>query len=112
MNWSNDLPSDVARLCDFLAGLSSAEGADLQNILEELNMYERLSLTLVMLKKELRMMELQKELAKEVEEKISANQRKYFLNEQLKQIKRELGIEKVLRRMKHSQLSSLASPSI
>ena len=49
MNWSNDLPSDVARLCDFLAGLSSAEGADLQKILEELNMYERLSLTLVML---------------------------------------------------------------
>ena len=34
------------------------------------------------------MFELQKELAKEVEEKISANQRKYFLNEQLKQIER------------------------
>ena len=38
--------------------------------------------------------ELQRELTKEVEEKMSSNQRKYFLNEQLKQIKRELGIEK------------------
>ena len=57
-------------------------------------MYERLKLTLLMLKKDLQMFELQKELAKEVEEKISVNQRKYFLNEQLKQIKRELGIEK------------------
>jgi ATP-dependent Lon protease len=95
MMWSNDIPSDVARLCDFLCGLSSAEGVELQEILEQLDMYERLALTLLMLKKELRMFELQKELAKEVEEKISANQRKYFLNEQLKQIKRELGIEKV-----------------
>lgn len=96
MMWSNEIPSDVARLCDFLCGLSSADGADLQEILEELNMRERLSLTLVMLKKELRMFELQRELAKEVEAKISTNQRKYFLHEQLKQIKRELGIEKVL----------------
>lgn len=97
MMWSNEIPSDVARLCDFLCGLSSADGADLQEILEELNMRERLSLTLVMLKKELRMFELQRELAKEVEAKISTNQRKYFLHEQLKQIKRELGIEKVLK---------------
>ena len=94
MMWSNDIPSDTARLCDFLCGLSSAEGGDLQGILDELDMYERLKLTLLMLKKDLQMFELQKELAKEVEEKISVNQRKYFLNEQLKQIKRELGIEK------------------
>ena len=40
------------------------------------------------------MFQLQKELSKSVEEKISANQRKYFLGEQLKHIKRELGIEK------------------
>ena len=57
-------------------------------------MYERLAGTLLMLKKELSMFELQKELSAQVEEKISSNQRKYFLNEQLKQIKRELGIEK------------------
>ena len=106
MMWDNDIPQDVARLCDFLCGLSSAEGEELQAILEQDNegflrgaphdklMASRLEATLVVLKKELKRFELQRELTKEVEEKMSSNQRKYFLNEQLKQIKRELGIEK------------------
>ena len=33
-------------------------------------------------------------MAEQVEEKISKNQRKFLLNEQLKQIKQELGLEK------------------
>ena len=38
MMWSNEIPLDVARLCDFMCGLSSAEGSELQALLEELDM--------------------------------------------------------------------------
>ena len=47
-----------------------------------------------MLKKELELARLQSDIGKRVEEKISAQQRKYFLHEQLKSIKKELGMEK------------------
>merc|ERR1711871_912582 len=45
-------------------------------------------------KKELEMSRLQQDIGKQVEEKISKDQRRYLLNEQLKRIKKELGIEK------------------
>ena len=43
MMWNNDIPLDVGRLCDFMCGMSSADGADLQAILEELDIKERAS---------------------------------------------------------------------
>merc|ERR1711871_980355 len=45
-------------------------------------------------KKELEMSRLQQDIGKQVEEKISKDQRRYLLNEQLKKIKKELGLEK------------------
>src|SRR5882672_7617512 len=50
--------------------------------------------TLSMLKKELELNRLQQKIGKEVEEKVKQQHRKYMLHEQLKAIKRELGIEK------------------
>ena len=49
--------------------------------------------TLVLLKKEVELCKLQLDIGKQVEQKISADQRRYFLTEQLKSIKRELGVE-------------------
>lgn len=46
-----------------------------------------------MLRRERELVRVQQEISKQVDEKISKNQRRYFLNEQLKQIKKELGIE-------------------
>ncbi len=54
---------------------------------------ERLMLTLELLKKELAVATLQQKLGKEVEEKVNKMQRRFFLQEQLKIIKRELGLE-------------------
>jgi Lon-like ATP-dependent protease len=54
---------------------------------------ERLQKALVVLKKELMNAQLQKKISKDVEDKIQKRQREYFLNEQLKGIKKELGIE-------------------
>jgi len=51
-------------------------------------------ITLSMLKKELELNRLQQKIGREVEEKVKQQHRKYMLHEQLKAIKRELGIEK------------------
>ena len=47
-----------------------------------------------LLKKEYELSKLQQKIGKEVEDKVKATQRKYMLNEQLKVIKKELGMEK------------------
>ncbi|XP_031561548.1 lon protease homolog, mitochondrial-like isoform X2 [Actinia tenebrosa] len=81
-------------LSDFGAALTSAESNFLQEVLEETNIPRRLRLTLELLKKELAVCLLQQQLGKEVEEKVNKHQKKFLLQEQLKIIKRELGLEK------------------
>ena len=51
-------------------------------------------LTLKLLKKELETSKLQQKISKDVEDKIKQQHRKYMLQEQMKAIKKELGIEK------------------
>jgi len=87
--------SNVSRLADVGAGISSAEDVVLQEgVLEELHVPSRAQKVLELLKKEIDLVRLQQQIGKRVEEKISKDQRRYFLMEQLKSIKKELGIEK------------------
>lgn len=53
----------------------------------------RMTAALVLLKKEVALCKLQVDIGKRVEEKITDDQRRYFLFEQLKSIKKELGLE-------------------
>mmetsp|Transcript_19232 Transcript_19232/g.35950 ORF Transcript_19232/g.35950 Transcript_19232/m.35950 type:complete len:1074 (+) Transcript_19232:206-3427(+) len=87
--------NDPYRLADFAASLSSGgDAVDLQSVLEEKDPELRLHKALVLLTKEREVSKLQKEISAKVEEKMSEAQRKYFLTEQLKSIKKELGMEK------------------
>ncbi|KAG8232360.1 hypothetical protein J437_LFUL008828, partial [Ladona fulva] len=81
-------------LSDLGAALTGAEPSELQAVLEEVNIPKRLMLSLSLLKKELELSKLQQKIGKEVEEKVKQQHRKYILQEQLKIIKRELGLEK------------------
>ncbi|XP_047127489.1 lon protease homolog, mitochondrial isoform X1 [Hydra vulgaris] len=81
-------------LADFGAALTSAEPSQLQEVLEECDIPKRLMLALELLKKEYAVIMLQQRLGKEVEDKVNKMQRKYLLQEQLKIIKKELGLEK------------------
>ncbi|XP_070498834.1 lon protease homolog, mitochondrial isoform X1 [Chironomus tepperi] len=81
-------------LCDLGASLSAADPPELQGIMEEMDIPQRLMLALSLLKKELELSKLQAKIGKEVEEKVKQQHRKYILQEQLKVIKKELGIEK------------------
>lgn len=77
------------------AALSAAGDAEeLQAVLEEANIPARLRLSLSLVKKEHELGRLQQQIGKEVEEKVKSQHRKYMLTEQLKVIKKELGMEK------------------
>ncbi|XP_051827758.1 lon protease homolog, mitochondrial [Antechinus flavipes] len=81
-------------LSDMGAALTGAESQELQDVLEETNIPKRLYKALSLLKKEFELSKLQQRLGREVEEKIKQTHRKYLLQEQLKIIKKELGLEK------------------
>lgn len=84
---------DPAKLADFVAVLCSSDAQELQEILESVVVEERLRKALVLLKKELLNAQLQNTISKDVEAKLNQRQREYFLHEQLKSIKKELGLE-------------------
>ena len=85
---------DPGRLADFSASLTTANGQELQRILETLDVRRRIDRTLVLLRKELDLTRLQNKITKQIEKKISSQQREFFLREELKAIKKELGLEK------------------
>lgn len=84
---------DPVKLADFAAAVSQADAADLQAALEEMNVEARLGKSLELLKKELLSAELQKKVADDANARVMKKNREYILMEQMRQIKRELGIE-------------------
>ncbi|KAG7339533.1 lon protease [Nitzschia inconspicua] len=87
--------NDPYRLADFAASICSAgKPEDLQAVLEEKDPEMRLHKALVLLSKEREVSKLQQEIQSKVEEKMTEAQRRYFLMEQLKSIKKELGMER------------------
>ncbi len=85
---------DPGRLADFAAALTTSTGEELQDVLETVRIRARLQKVLVLLKKEIEISALQVQINSDIEKKISKNQREFFLREQLKAIKKELGLEK------------------
>ncbi|KAF7337118.1 Lon protease-like protein, mitochondrial [Mycena venus] len=81
------------KLADFAAAVSTGEVHELQDVLESLEVTDRLRKALLVLKKELINAQLQSKLARDVDSKIAKRQREYYLMEQLKGIKKELGME-------------------
>ena len=88
-DWGNP-----GRLADFSVTMTSSTREELQEILECINVRKRLEKALFLLRKELDLNELKERITHQIEEKISKQQREFFLREQLKAIKEELGLEK------------------
>jgi ATP-dependent Lon protease len=87
-----DIKSPAA-LADLGASLTTAESSKLQAVLEERNVEERLRLTLALLKTDLETTKVSRKIHERIEQTVSNSQKRFFLLEQLKQIKRELGME-------------------
>ncbi len=87
-------PEDPSLLGDFAVSLTTTKKAELQEVLETIEILPRLEKVIVLLHKELELVKAQADIRKHVEEKMQSQQREFFLREQLKFIQKELGIAK------------------
>ena len=83
--------TNPSALADFLAANLQAEATEKQKMLEELNVETRLRLIAARLATQLDVLELQSKIQSQVKENIDKSQRRYYLQEQLKAIRKELG---------------------
>lgn len=86
--------TEPGKLADFAVALTTASREELQDVLETFDIQKRIDKALLLLKKELDLSMLQNSINQKIESTISKSQKDFFLREQLKTIKRELGIEK------------------
>lgn len=86
--------TEPGRLADFAVALTTATREELQDVLETFDIAKRIDKSLSLLKKELDISRLQSTINQRIEATISKTQREFFLREQLKAIKKELGMEK------------------
>ncbi len=86
--------TEPGRLADFAVALTTATREELQDVLETFDIEKRIDKGLLLLKKELDISKLQSTINQRIEATISKTQREFFLREQLKAIKKELGMEK------------------
>lgn len=84
--------NDGDRLADFTASILFSEKKEMQDVLETLDVLQRLKKVLFILKKELDLGRLQSKISKQIDSRLQKNQREFFLREQLKEIKQELGL--------------------
>ncbi len=80
------------KIADFIASILNIEKRDQQDILETLDVRERMEKVLIHISKEKELLRIQKKVQAEINEKIEKSQREYFLREELKTIKQELGM--------------------
>ncbi|MDP4711771.1 MAG: endopeptidase La [Saprospiraceae bacterium] len=79
---------------DVISNLLSGESEQLQELLETFNWHERAKLLLQLIKEELEIARIQQKINKQIEEKVNKQQKEFFLREQLKAIRKELGMDK------------------
>ncbi|HPC36015.1 MAG TPA: endopeptidase La [Candidatus Marinimicrobia bacterium] len=79
------------RLIDRVIHLLNVPVSEKQEVLEELDVRKRLEKATVILNREIQRIQLGDQIQSEVQDEISKTQREYFLREQLKAIRKELG---------------------
>ena len=84
--------AEPGRLADFIASsLTTIVTSVKQEVLETLDVRERMDMLNRLLIKELEVLELGSKIQSQVQSEVGKNQREYFLREQLKAIQKELG---------------------
>ena len=79
---------------DVLSNLLSADREILQNLLETFDPLARAKEVLELTRQEVEVAQIQRRINDQINEKVTDQQKEFFLREQLKAIKKELGIEK------------------
>ena len=86
-------------LTDLAASMTNAKSKALQKILETQDLYQRMEQTLLLLREEYDLSLLKEKISQKIDERLSRHQREFFLREQLKEIKHELGLEQDRKQM-------------
>lgn len=90
----NQLNSDQPeQTMDVISNLLGAEKERLQELLETSDLKQRANLLLTLLKNELEVARIQARINKKIEKDVNAQQKEFFLRQQLQAIKKELGEE-------------------
>ncbi|MDJ0764420.1 MAG: endopeptidase La [Myxococcota bacterium] len=86
-----DHVSDAGTLADLVASNLTVSVEEKQRVLEAIELEHRLRTCLQLLTKQLEILKVKKEISSMVQEEMGRSQREYFLRQQLKAIKEELG---------------------
>ena len=79
------------KLADFMASILIRDAKDYQDLLQTADVRNRLKKLLVLLQREMDVQSVQKKIQEDIHQKVSAAQKEFYLNEQLKLIQKELG---------------------
>ena len=82
---------DPGRLADLVAGYIDIPTAERQQLLETLSVEDRVRRTLVLVQRQIDVLEAQEEIKSKVQEELGDRQREMFLRQQMKAIQKELG---------------------
>ena len=88
------------RLADRAIHLLNVPVGEKQEVLEQMNIKKRLERSTIIINKEIQRIELGEMIQSEVQDEISKTQREYFLREQMKTIRKELGEDEGTMEMK------------
>ena len=81
----------ASRLADRTISLVSVSNSEKQDVLEEMDIKKRVEKAIKILNSEIQRIKLGEEIQSEVQDEISKSQREYYLREQMKAIRKELG---------------------
>jgi ATP-dependent Lon protease len=82
------------KLIDMVASILTSNAEKLQDLLETFDLVKRAEKLIIMLREEIEVSQIQEKIQKQIDEKVNKQQKEFFLREQLKAIKKELGLEK------------------
>jgi len=83
----------AGKVVDFVSSILNIDREVQQEILETFDLKKRVEKVLNLLHREKELLKLQKKIQDQINEKVTKQQREFFLQEQLKAIKKELGME-------------------
>ena len=86
-----ELDNKIYEFIDMISSVAIGKEEDKQEILETIDLKERISKLLVIIEQEIEIASIQKKIAEKVKTKIDKSQKEYFLREQIKAIQEELG---------------------
>jgi ATP-dependent Lon protease len=81
----------ASALADFIAGILDAKPSEKQDVLETVDIRERLDKVLALLAQRIEVLKLSKQIGEQTQQSLSSQQREHILREQLRHIQKELG---------------------